>query len=180
MLNSGPRSVIWEVNREVSSSSMWDSLCCLLSPLSLPPHVYSSGMTFIYQETKKQKVLPSAYTPGNTTQPINTMGPEEGNAWSWTQHLLSYCRPKMGFRWNDGGIWGEKWLEKGVPAMGEGEASLHAGEVYLQVLRSCVEEIKATLNDYELWGEASLVPHSISHTISHVVGFHCMVECELK
>lgn len=47
-------------------------------------------MTFIYEETnKKQKVLPPAHMPGNTTQPISTLGFEERIAWSQTLNTLN-------------------------------------------------------------------------------------------
>lgn len=50
-----------------------------------------------YQETKKQKVLPSAYTPGNTAQPMKTVGPEVGIVYSWT---LSTLYPTADQRWD--------------------------------------------------------------------------------
>lgn len=58
----------------------------------------------MYQEaSKKQTGLPSAYIPGNTTQPIKTMGLEE--IITWSQTLDALC-PAVDLGWDSDGMTG--------------------------------------------------------------------------
>lgn len=84
---------------------------------------------------------------------MKTMGPEVEIVYSWT---LSTLHPTADLRWDSDGMMdkdGEKiGLRKGgqITALDGAEASLHESEVSLQVLNSCLVEIEANLNAYEL------------------------------
>ena len=93
------------------------------------------------------KLMPSAYIPGNITQPIKILrrylcGPRHSTS-------IILLQTWDGIQWNDRFRWGEKQIREGgwSLVMDTGGASWEAGRVCPEVLKRCLEEIESHFTD---------------------------------